>query len=144
MSMTRGAAHLCVVTLLALPAWAAGPSTLEASPTGAQEVPTPGDSDGSGTVKLKLDPATEKVCVDIALKNIDPPVAAHIHAGAAGVAGPVVLGLPTPEGGVTSGCVTASKELIEKLLKAPGDYYFNVHTATYKSGALRGQLVASP
>lgn len=135
-----GPALLTVLAVLASPVLAEGTITLVATPTGSQEVPGPGIPDGGGKVTLTIDPATNKLCYDIALKGIAAPTMAHIHAGAVGVAGPVVLGLPTPEGGSARGCLDAPKETIAKFVQSPDNYYFNVHNAVYKAGALRGQL----
>ena len=73
--------------------------------TGAQEVPGPGDPNGSVAAMLTLRPASGQVCV-ARHSNIDAPIAMHIHRGAAGVAGPILVDLtPTLTG---SACVTAT------------------------------------
>jgi hypothetical protein len=84
-----------------------------------------------------------EVCFDLSWSDIDGTVvAAHIHVGPAGVAGPVVV--PLPVGGGTdgaSGCVDADAELIKAIRKDPSSYYVNVHTApNFPAGAVRGQL----
>ena len=63
-------------------------------------------------------------------------VAAHIHIGAAGVAGGVAVPLSP-----TSGCVDGvDKDLIKDIRQNPGNYYVNVHNADFPPGAVRGQL----
>jgi hypothetical protein len=67
-----------------------------------------------------------------------PAVAAHIHKGAAGVAGPVVVPLCGPCKTGQNGRRVASHDLSEALEK--GGYYVNVHTAKNAGGEIRGQL----
>lgn len=86
-------------------------------------------------------------------------VAAHIHAGAPGVAGGVSIGIPgsmlsasspisMAAGSATN--VTFSNVPIDDageisaanaMLANPNGYYFNVHTPANPGGAVRGQLV---
>ncbi len=40
------------------------------------------------------------------------------------------------------GCTKAAKSLIGAIESHPNNYYVNVHTAKYRAGAIRGQLVA--
>ena len=108
--------------------------------TGAAEVPGPGDPDGSGTAVLSLNPGQEEVCFELTVAGIAAARAAHIHIGGAGVAGQVVVGLIPPTAGSSSGCVSASRELILAIIQNPENYYVNVHNAEYPAGAVRGQL----
>jgi hypothetical protein len=112
--------------------------------TGAAEVPGPGDPDGSGTATITVNPGQEEVCWEINAAGIElPATAAHIHVGAAGVAGPVVVTLSAPDAsGFSSGCTTVdvNRDLAKAILKNPEDYYVNVHTSVFPAGAIRGQL----
>jgi hypothetical protein len=108
--------------------------------TGAEEVPGPGDPDGSGTAVLTLNPGQAEVCVELTVSGIEPAFAAHVHVGPAGVAGPVVVPLPAPTTGSSSGCVQADRDLIMNIIQNPEEYYVNVHNAPFPAGALRGQL----
>lgn len=109
--------------------------------TGGQEVPTPGDPDAFGTAKVKVHPEAGKLCVTLKVNNIEPATAAHIHEAPAGVAGPVVVALPTPDAnGFASGCVSLASSELEEIKNNPSDYYVNVHNAPYPGGAVRGQL----
>jgi hypothetical protein len=108
--------------------------------TGAAEVPGPGDPDGSGTASIRLNPGQGEVCFELTVSGIAPATAAHIHVGAVGVAGPVVVGLTPPTSGTSSGCVTADPTLIKAIIQNPEQYYVNVHNADFPAGAVRGQL----
>src|SRR5688500_7531991 len=73
--------------------------------SGAAEVPGPGDRDGTGTAPVQIDVGSQQACATLNVQNIATATAAHIHRGAAGVAGPIVVGLVTPTGGSSNGCV---------------------------------------
>jgi hypothetical protein len=108
---------------------------------GAEEVPGPGDPDGSGSATLRLNPGRERICFQLTVEDVAPITAAHIHEAPAGDAGGVVVGLnPPPTDGDSSGCVHADRELILEIMQDPEAYYVNVHNAEHPAGALRGQL----
>ena len=65
-------------------------------------------------------------------------VAAHIHKGAAGVAGAVVVPLCGPCKTGQNGRMAIDHDLAEALEK--GGYYVNVHTAKNAGGEIRGQV----
>lgn len=121
------------------PALAAGPVTIKVALTGAVEVPT-GDPDGTGTASVTIDPVKGQICYTLTASGIDTATMAHIHKGAAGVAGPVVVPLDPPATGSASGCKPVEAAVITAILAAPSDYYVNIHTAAFPKGALRGQL----
>jgi len=108
--------------------------------TGAAEVPGPGDPDGTGTATLSLNPGQGEVCYELSVSGISPAIAAHVHVGSAGVAGPVVIPLVPPTEGSSSACASASRELILAIIQNPENYYVNVHNTDFPAGALRGQL----
>jgi CHRD domain len=130
---------LMALSALALPVQAEE-IALMANVSGAQEVPGPGDAKATGTVVLKVDPDLGKVCYNLSLDTAETLTAVHIHGGAAGVAGPVVLPLTLPKSATDKTCIKADKALIAKMIANPENYYFNAHSATYKAGILRGQL----
>lgn len=107
--------------------------------SGMQE-PGGGDPDGMGYVELSLNQGQGTITYTLMVQNIDPAAAAHIHVGAAGSAGPVVLELAAPTSGMSSGVIEASAELIKAIRQNPENYYVNVHNAMYPAGAVRGQL----
>lgn len=98
-----------------------------------------GDPDGTGTALVVIE--GDSVMFDITLEGVDDPVvAAHIHAGAAGEDGPVVLDFDVTVNGL-SGLVYADPFLLEEILAFPEFFYVNVHTEAYPDGAVRGQLM---
>lgn len=109
--------------------------------TGAAEVPAKGDPDGSGTVRFTIDAARGEVCYRITVKDIGRATQAHIHRGAKGVAGDVVLNLMPPGAdGTVNSCSAADNLLVEELQSNPAGFYVNVHNEEFPNGALRAQL----
>ena len=115
--------------------------------TGAKEVDVNGehhgDPNGRGTFSATLD--GRQLCYGITVKNINNPVAAHIHRGGPKVAGPVIQPLEQPttgDPGASSACVRISRSLARGLRNSPSRFYVNVHTADLPNGAVRGQLFA--
>jgi CHRD domain len=126
-----------LAALLIAAAVAAGSTTIHVKMTGAQE--TPKADGGSGSAALTLNAKTGRVCwVFSNLKGIKSPFAAHIHKGAKGKAGPVVV----PLGGAfkAKGCTKSTAATVKAILKKPGAYYVNIHTKKFQNGAIRGQL----
>jgi CHRD domain len=136
------AVSLCAVvvaTVVLAGSALAGGRPLDATLTGAAEVPGPADPDGSGTAHLTLNQGRGTVCYRLTFTGLSTPTAAHIHAGPVGVAGPIVVPLPITQS--TKGCVTGvSRSLVKAIRKHPSAYYVNIHTAEYPAGAIRGQL----
>ena len=127
------------VVALAVPAMAGG-RPLEATLTGAAEVPNPGDADGSGTATVTINQGQGEVCFDITVTGVDTILAAHIHDAPAGVASGVVVNFDVANNGL-SGCVSGvDRDLAKAIRQNPGDYYVNVHNMSFPAGALRGQL----
>ncbi len=138
-----GAVLVAMSMLLVFPAAVAAETIHIADLSGDQEVPGPGDPDGLGYAELRIDPAGGQVCAYIAVEEIAEPTAAHIHAGAEGVAGGVVVTLPTPTAGEVDDCVDGLDEAtLQAIVDDPAGYYVNVHNAEYQDGAIRGQLGA--
>jgi hypothetical protein len=112
---------------------------LDTGLSGAAEVPGPGDADGEGFAFLDVI-GDGRVCVDVGVALLDRVVAAHIHRGTAGVAGPVVVTLAPPIFGFAGGCVDVATSLLDEIVANPSGFYVNVHTAGFPDGAVRGQL----
>jgi CHRD domain len=111
--------------------------------TGEAESPA-GDSVGTGTATVRFRFGQGQLCYQLAAKNLPAAVAAHIHKGDPGAAGPVVVPLQTPDAaGTSSGCATVARTLVAAILADPASYYVNVHTAEFPAGAVRGQLTGT-
>jgi hypothetical protein len=133
-----GAASVSAALLagvVAAPAALAGGAPLSAELVGANEVPGPGDPDGSGTAAITINPGLEEVCWTVTAENLAAITGAHIHRGTADVAGPIVVHLTVGEG-----CATASRDLLTEILRDPSAFYVNVHSVEFRPGAIRGQL----
>ncbi|HEV7627343.1 MAG TPA: CHRD domain-containing protein [Streptomyces sp.] len=119
---------------------------------GAQEVPGPGDPDGSGQFKYRIQ--HNELCYKLNVRGIAQPTAAHIHFGQAGEAGPVAVTLKTPPtNGSSHGCIRAQRTQTPQNAATVLTYwelagikqnafffYVNVHNAGFPTGAIRGQL----
>jgi CHRD domain len=115
-------------------------ATLRATMNGTVEVPK-GDPDGRGTARVTTSPSRGRVCYTVTLSNVGTVSAGHIHKGAKGKAGPIVVPLFATATSQPKGCATGvSKSLIRDINAHPRRYYINVHNATYPGGAVRGQL----
>ena len=112
--------------------------------SGDEAVPGPGSEDSSGMAAItfdRVDVVPSEVCFDVDLPEDLAATAAHIHKGAAGVAGPVVVNFGTPSGIGFVGCVEAETTVVDAIKTTPGEYYLNVHNVEFPAGAVRGQLL---
>jgi CHRD domain len=122
---------------------ASGGRAFQVALTGEAESPA-GDPVGTGTATVRLRAGQAQVCYQLAAKNLPAAVAAHIHRGDSGAAGPVVIPLATPNAaGAASGCATAARTLVKSILADPASFYVNVHTSEFPAGAIRGQLAGT-
>lgn len=105
-----------------------------------QEVPPP-VSTASGNGRLTLDPATGRFVARVTTSGL-AGIAAHIHSGRPGVSGPVVFPLAETAAGsgvwVSAAEATMSEAQVAQL--RAGELYFNVHSAAYPGGEIRGQI----
>jgi hypothetical protein len=136
---TLAAGLLAVAAMLTLPAAHAATTNMRADMTGPQETSPPGPPGANGTAAITLDDAANTVCYQLTYSGISKPTAAHIHAGAKGVAGPPVVTFDVQKAG-DKGCVPADHTVITQILGNPAGYYVNVHTSEFPKGAMRGQL----
>ena len=119
--------------------------------TGAQEVPNvTTTATGQGTAVINADGST--ITYIVTYSGLSGTVnASHIHTGAAGVAGGVILPLvpgPSPMTGTLtaanftpSGAVTTFAEAVAAI--RAGTTYFNLHTTANPGGEIRGQIQAA-
>jgi hypothetical protein len=139
MGVILGASAVLVVgTLFAFtPKASASPHTFTADLEGSNEVPGPGDPKASARATVTVDDATNRVCV-ATLGNIWWPDTTeyHIHQGAAGATGGVVVDfMDRPDT-----CVTGDPTTVAGIIANPAGYYINVHTKNHPGGAARGEL----
>ncbi len=117
---------------------------LKAALSGAKEVPAAGGATGNALIRLNQ--GQNRVCFTITLSGLGTSLVngAHIHMGAAGVAGGVVValdGAAINQGAAAKGCVqNVDATLIKDIRQNPQNYYVNVHTDQFGGGAARGQL----
>ncbi|MGH8998708.1 MAG: CHRD domain-containing protein [Acidimicrobiia bacterium] len=107
-----------------------------------QVVPGPGVADGSGIVRVTF--SGDQLCHDINVAMGEKPTAAHIHKGAAGQSGAVVVELSTAFTAGETGFVSEACRPLPPdaagIKAAPSNYYVNIHTAAHPEGAVRAQL----
>ena len=105
--------------------------------TGDQEVP-PNTSTAVGTGSITVG-ADGSVSGSVAAPGM-AGMAAHIHLGAAGINGPVIIPLTGSAGDTWT--VPAGVKLNDEQMAAykAGNLYVNIHTAEHKGGELRAQL----
>jgi len=117
----------------------------------ANEVPTPKPTTASGSAQIIVYANT--IDYQVTATSMTSVTMAHIHNGAVGVAGPIVVTLfsnvanpITPNGVFASGTLTdanlpAGVTIASlKALIASGKAYVNVHTTANPSGEIRGQI----
>ena len=117
--------------------------TFNVTLTGPQEVTTQGgDPDGFGSGIVTLNGATNTATWELHYGNLDPVTDSHIHVGAFGVGGGVVI--PFGPGNTLGTPNTLSGSVVDPDVSAalanPANYYVNIHTSAYLAGAVRGQL----
>lgn len=115
-----------------------GSEIFSAALTGASETP-PNQSAATGTGTLSFDPASKSMTASVTTSGIAGTMA-HIHEGAAGVPGPIIFPLNEsyPGVGIWSTRVTLTDAQVATL--QAGRYYFNVHSAAFPAGEIRGQI----
>lgn len=130
---------------------ARGEARLRADLRGTNEVPVT-DNDARGHARVTLDVRDGEVCYSVRFDRVGTPQRGHIHVGAAGTNGPIVVplfelaDLPADarhdalEQGRLDGCVVADPAVLATIAANPAGYYVNLHNARFPAGAARGQL----
>lgn len=141
--MKRSVAMVAVLALAAcagmrdkMPDWMPGSGAMKVNLTGAEEVP-PAKSDGKGTGSFRV--AEDGTVSGSVTTDGVKGTMAHIHQGAKGQNGPVIV--PLTKSGDTYTVPEGRKLTAAQLdaLKA-GNLYVNVHSDRYKGGEVRAQL----
>jgi hypothetical protein len=144
------------------------PLVFTANMTAAQEVPPVSNTESAatGSATITITPtrdASNAITSGTAsfqftvtnLTSTSNIILAHIHTGASGVAGGVLVNtglsaatsIPTPAGSASFASpspVTVDAATINSIVANPAGFYFNVHTTANPGGVVRGQLVARP
>lgn len=120
----------------------AAQTSLIATLTGAEEVPA-NDSPGTGTVEATYDSDSNVLNYTITYSGLTgDATAAHFHGPAApGENAPPSVPIEGSLASPISGTATLTDAQETELLG--GQWYFNVHTAQYPDGEIRGQVLQS-
>ncbi|BCP52682.1 CHRD domain-containing protein [Kaistia sp. 32K] len=124
--------------LLAFPA-SAKTVAYKADLTGKQETP-PNTSKGQGTLKADYDSANKTLKWTVTFTDLTGPVtAAHFHGpAAAGAKAPPVIPIKGKMASPITGSATLTAKQASEL--EAGQLYFNLHTAKFPDGEIRGQV----
>ena len=112
----------------------------------AQEVPSPtgavSSAGGTFSATVTKSDTGASVAWELSFTGLTgDAIAAHIHTGAVGSPGPVVLALCGPCSSPLSGTGTVPQAVVDAI--QAGTAYVNVHTVTNKGGEIRGQLATT-
>jgi len=119
-----------------MPDWMPGSGAMKVSLTGAEEVPAAStQAKGSGSFRVAEDGT---VSGSVTTEGVQGTMA-HIHQGAKGQNGPVII--PLTKSGDTY-TVPEGRKLTPAQMEAlkAGNLYVNVHSDKYKGGEIRAQL----
>ncbi len=124
---------------------------LRATINGAQENPAV-TTTATGTAIMLYDVAANTFDLFVSITGMaNIATNSHIHEGAIGTNGGVVTGLGaesvanyTRSGTTLTGTFRNVTHLGDKLKLIQGGAYFNIHTAQFPGGEIRGQLIARP
>ena len=119
-----------------MPSWMPGSNAISVKLSPAEEVP-PAQSSGSGEGSIRV-LEDGSVSGNVTTTGVQGTMA-HIHQGAKGANGPVIV--PLTKSGDTY-TVPAGAKLNASQMQAlkDGNLYVNVHSDKYKGGEVRGQL----
>jgi hypothetical protein len=117
--------------------------------SGANEVPvTSTAATGAASVTIDVIDAASatgaEVCWDLSYSGITGPTVAHIHAGAAGTNGSIMVALANLDATSATRCVTTAGSIGQQILDNPAGFYVDVHTTDPVAGVMRGQLEMGP
>ena len=111
--------------------------SMQAKLDGAHEVP-PNNSQATGVVKIAV-AADKSVSGNIVTTGVDGK-AAHIHEGASGTNGPVIVPLTKTADNTWSVPPGATLTDAQYASYMAGNLYVNVHSAAHPGGEIRAQL----
>jgi len=96
------------------------------------------NSNAMGIAYSTVNMSTGNIVANLQLFDISDVSAIHIHQGTAGSSGGVVLTLSSSETDIWG--VSDSLDTAELAQFKDGDLYYNVHTAAFAAGEIRGQI----
>lgn len=126
--------------------------------SGANEVP-PNTSPATGSATMTIDVSTRNYSLAINFTGLTAGMTiAHIHRGAVGVNGPILVWLdgmqPAGSPGVTpfipagstsfSGTLNGTFPAADLNNLLAGSTYINIHTSAFPGGEIRGNLIPTP
>jgi hypothetical protein len=111
-------------------------------PISATLTPVSPNTLGSGSFLGRSNIGQGRICWRLTVTGLADVTAAHIHYGTGPNATQIAvpLALPTPFTGSATGCANAPRALVKQILMHPENFYVNVHTVTFPSGAINGTL----
>lgn len=117
-----------------------GMEVYSASASGKHNTPATA-STATGTGSVVLDPATKALSGSLTLSGMTATMV-HIHTGAVGVNGDVVVNLTESPAGSGKWAIPANTVLTDAQLASlrAGELYFNAHSAAFPAGEIRGQI----
>ena len=119
-----------------MPSWMPGSNAIGVKLSGAEEVPPVSTSaSGSGSIRVAEDGS---VSGSVSTTGVQGTMA-HIHQGAKGANGPVIVPL-TKNGDTYTVPANAKLNAAQMSALKSGGLYVNVHSDKYKGGEVRGQL----
>lgn len=135
----RALAFGLIVCLIGFPAAHAEVLRFTTTLTGAAQVP-PSQSRGTGAGEFQYDTSTNQLTFAIVYQDLTgPSIAGHIHGPAdAGSNAGVIIPFGIAASPI-NGTATLTPDQADALVR--GLLYVNIHTATYKDGEIRGQIV---
>jgi hypothetical protein len=128
----------------------AGPALAEqvrvtGSGSGAEEAPDPGEEGATVEADMTIDTETGAITYTVTVAgNSEEAAAAHIHQAPPGEAGDVVVPLdPAAVNAGEQATAKADPAVAAEIAATPGDFYVNVHSASFQGGFARAQLEAA-
>lgn len=112
---------------------------------GPEQIPGPGDRNAAGYLNFTFDAGRRSVCWRLSkVRGMDAPATlAHIHSGAKGEMGPIVVQMFNRSSRErAAGCGRASTKAIRAIQARPFNFYASLHSREHITGAVRGQLRA--
>lgn len=109
--------------------------------SGSNEVPA-GDAGATGKATVTVDASSGEVCAKVT-SSVTDAAAMHIHKGASGANGAVVVTLDVKSINGDSICAKGTAAVAGDITADPAGYYVNIHTPAAPGGAVRGQLASA-